>query len=1677
MSESTPSGNSIVNWKTIRVFISSTFRDMHAERDYLVKYVFPELREWCQQYKLHLVDIDLRWGVTSSEAESGKVLDICLDQIDGSRPFFIGMLGSRYGWVPNKKEVSEETRKVYDRLNGKENYSITHLEIQHAVLEPLRSLDALEEVPHAFFYFRGKDSLPSSDELHNYSNQEKEEYRKTYLEEDENNADRLDELKQEIQTHYRSIGETKGNIHESEERIFTYHPNFEPSLSNPEDDKLKGRFTPVSFKEFGIRVQTDLKKAISLQFDERIKALSERKEQNNIETERDLHESFVENRTRLFIGRTQLLTRLHEYVNSDSRKILAVFGEPGSGKSALLAKFYRDFKFDENGNEMNKNVLFIPHFAGASPGSCFLPSILRRFCEELKVAYKIDDYIPMESNKLSETFRSFIGKANGKVVILIDGLNQLDEAEHAQELNWLPYELPANLKIIASTLEGKTKGALLKKTNESLAVTQLTNEECREIINKIPSVFCKTLDEKHIKLLLTKEESRNPLYLKVALDELRVFGSFEKLEIKIAALPSDIESLFISVLERLEKDSADESGIVEWLFCLLECSRFGLAPQELRELMGTVDKHNTYQAILRQMRDYIISRGELIDFFHRGLSKAIRQKYLAHGEAILWHKIISEYFRRQSLWLDKPTARSLAGQNSQPEQIPNQRKLQELPWQQTEGRLTEELIETLTNLDFIETKCKANLRYELVSDYSHAEICYPDYEESRRAEMERRLRMDRYVEELISHSSDPENHPPPEPPCSVAFDTIEPTRPKEAGWTHQETLQGWGHFVANHITRIGGEEPTFQMAYNIASSGPVAEQLEQSLQCDQFNKAPWIKLLNRPSYSPSPVCQKVLVGNASRITSITISADGSKVMAAGKYALDVWNLLTGEHESTLAGAHGVCMTPDMRRAISGLNVHHNAQDCGLWDLATGECAKILSGHKADIGSVSITPDGKRAVSGAYGSGGDNTMRLWDCSTGECLEVLGEGIHCNRLKTVLISNNAKYAIAAPGDDFRNIYVWDLQNAKLLYTLKTPFKGIAISSDSSIIVATSQNKMFRDSHEVFNTQIQIWDLPIGTLRIIHDISKEIGDRRIGSLALSADSKYAVNTVGGSLCVWDLQNGKCLREFFEPSCGHIISCTITPDCRIAVTGELGNAVRVWDLQGSIPLTVCRQVESINKIRISRNRSQILTETSSLSVGVWDIETQIIKNELKWGEDDAGWTSYPGGSVPQIRALQPLADEHYCIIGRSMSLQLWNISDKSPVSVLLTKPSGSGAWIFDLNITADGSRALWNNTRTKEDKRIGVLMGWDMKSGQAFESIDGHRDTHIIASALTSDGRMAITTSFDKTLRIWDLESMTCVSVLEGHTSEVDTVEISPDNCCCISIGRGYGEGNLRIWNLNRKSQAKDPLSSGSRIDSIQFLPDGRRILTKNVVRGAVSVLMNIRSGKVSTINERYSYNALFSPDSHAVAWNQGNMLGLYDIDNYKDATWLGYSGNPCTALALSWPYFLLGMESGVLSVYSFERVEQGQAIVTPLRLWLFGLYGQAGRWDTKITTVCEWCGTRFNTPPKIIDTIRQIGRTANLTHDSVPSLELPDEAWDEPGLISECPSCKKPLRYNPFMVDNRDRFASSRVKPLIGAMPSEKATPVPDLPVWQGASASTENAKLTFPHLIQKIPFFRK
>jgi len=62
----------VYRWRECRVFVSSTFLDMHAERDLLTRFIFPELRARAQRLSVHVRDVDLRWGVSQQDAQSHR---------------------------------------------------------------------------------------------------------------------------------------------------------------------------------------------------------------------------------------------------------------------------------------------------------------------------------------------------------------------------------------------------------------------------------------------------------------------------------------------------------------------------------------------------------------------------------------------------------------------------------------------------------------------------------------------------------------------------------------------------------------------------------------------------------------------------------------------------------------------------------------------------------------------------------------------------------------------------------------------------------------------------------------------------------------------------------------------------------------------------------------------------------------------------------------------------------------------------------------------------------------------------------------------------------------------------------------------------------------------------------------------------------------------------------------------------------------------------------------------------------------------------------------------------------------------------------------------------------------------------------------------------------------------
>ncbi|MCK4693857.1 MAG: DUF4062 domain-containing protein, partial [Anaerolineales bacterium] len=259
--------------REIRVFISSTFNDMQAERDELAKFVFPRLRKRCQDRGVTWTSIDLRWGIPAEEASKSRVLSICLDEIQRCKPFFIGILGERYGWIP--EAIDPELVVAEPWLASRGGCSITELEIIHGVLNDPQMAS------HAFFYFRDPTHIETLPKAQQDAFQEAAGSLP---------AQKLVELKDRI----RSSG-------------LPVHENY----ADP--------------RALGQLVEADLTVMIDRLF-------PEDSPPEAFDRERLNHQAFAASRARVYLPRPETYAQLDRHVAGDGPP-LVVLGESGSGKS------------------------------------------------------------------------------------------------------------------------------------------------------------------------------------------------------------------------------------------------------------------------------------------------------------------------------------------------------------------------------------------------------------------------------------------------------------------------------------------------------------------------------------------------------------------------------------------------------------------------------------------------------------------------------------------------------------------------------------------------------------------------------------------------------------------------------------------------------------------------------------------------------------------------------------------------------------------------------------------------------------------------------------------------------------------------------------------------------------------------------------------------------------------------------------------------------------------------------------------------------------------------------------------------------------------------------------------------------------------------------------------------
>ena len=585
--------------RLVRIFISSTFRDFLAERDELVKKVFPELRRRCRNRFVEIVEIDLRWGITPEQAEGGEVLPICLAEItrcrpgqdEQERPYFIGLLGQRYGWVPGPgdKSYSDELLLAMpwlkEHMGGK---SVTELEILHVVLRN----EAMNG--RVFFYFRDPDYIEQN--WSQISRQSPPPTRADFIDADPGAAQALEALKHQIRA--------RGADYVIRE-----------SYRDPETA--------------GNRILEDLWTAIDASF-----PASEVPDTFTRETLE--HQVFRDSRAKAYVERDGLFEQLDAHARREGDPVRVVLGASGSGKSALLAAWLARHE---------EKVVFY-HFIGGTPASSTAETVVRRLLETIRRrgAVSRESQIPQTLKEMVTLLPPWLEKlgAAGGGVLLIDALNQLTDSAD-RELKWFPKELPENVRVVFSTLPGDSLRALqdLGWAGDENVVTvpPLQPEEKGQIMRHYLKLFTKELAAVHQDRILAAPLTSNPLFLRTLLEELRLRSRHEDLDNNLTQMLEcpDPASLFVYILKGLERDFTPNTHpeLVHRALGLMGTARRGLTESEILQLLSSAETpaneplpRHLWSPLFLALEDSLVSRDGQLGWFHDYLRQAVLREYL-----------------------------------------------------------------------------------------------------------------------------------------------------------------------------------------------------------------------------------------------------------------------------------------------------------------------------------------------------------------------------------------------------------------------------------------------------------------------------------------------------------------------------------------------------------------------------------------------------------------------------------------------------------------------------------------------------------------------------------------------------------------------------------------------------------------------------------------------------------------------------------------------------------------------------------------------------------------------------------------------------------------------------------------------------------------------------------------
>jgi WD40 repeat protein len=313
------------------------------------------------------------------------------------------------------------------------------------------------------------------------------------------------------------------------------------------------------------------------------------------------------------------------------------------------------------------------------------------------------------------------------------------------------------------------------------------------------------------------------------------------------------------------------------------------------------------------------------------------------------------------------------------------------------------------------------------------------------------------------------------------------------------------------------------------------------------------------------------------------------------------------------------------------------------------------------------------------------------------------------------------------------------------------GVALSGSGKIAVSACDKNA-----------LKVWDVENG-----RELQKLQGHTdKIAAIAISGNGSVIASTsFDETLRLWDTNTGRQLRS---RSCS-ASSIALNENGSILAFYENTKLV-IWNLEnGEEVCSFEGHGERITCVQISADGRRAISSSCDKSIKVWDVFSGAESRTLY-------------GHSEKVYPIAMSANGKLAVsASRDNALRFWNLENGKQIRALTNDPHE-----LVLAISASGDRLVSGSYHCQ-------VLSWDVENGQGPTALGGH-DDWITGIAISANGQRAVSTSRDRTIKVWDLRYRSEAPVLlTRHSGFVYSVAANHNGTVVVSAGRDHA---LAVW-----------------------------------------------------------------------------------------------------------------------------------------------------------------------------------------------------------------------------------------------------------------------------------------